>query len=91
MGWFKQMTARVDDLEKENRALKKDASSALTRLYDLEGAFKAIARMHIKDYVEEVDPYSLMTTKYRHYLIELVEEKPRKKRIKHRPKTPNCN
>jgi len=91
MSRFKDLVSRVMTLEQHNQEVQGKIAELRTRVCDVEGAFRAIARMHLKDYVEEVDPYSLMTTKYRHYLIELVEEKPKKKAIKHRPKTPNCN
>jgi len=87
MGWFKQTTTRLDDLEKDNRLLRKELTDAITRVYDLEGAFTAIARMHIKDYVKSMDPFCASYTRYRHYLVDLEEEKPKpKKAINHKPR-----
>jgi hypothetical protein len=86
---FRELTERVETLEANNKSIRARVDNALLRLEDLEGAFRAIARMHIKDYVEEMDAYCVSHVRYRHYLIDLKEDKPKKKAIKHKPKVPD--
>ena len=63
---------------------------ALRRFGELEAAMQHIARMHGKDFIREHNPYSFKP-KYFYRLVDLVEVKPKKKAIKHKPRVPDWN